>query len=177
MDHYVEHVRSLHAALGIAEDYADVRGLSLQLEAETLVPLGVDVLGRDQFAVAGAAKAWQGMRDTAAQDGITLQLVSAFRSVDYQAGLIRRKLDKGLVLDEILRASAAPGYSEHHTGRAFDLTTPGGEMLEASFEETAAFTWLAQHAGQFGFSLSFPRDNPQGFIYEPWHWCYRADAK
>ncbi|MBV8659786.1 MAG: M15 family metallopeptidase [Burkholderiales bacterium] len=171
MDRYLDHVRTWHAALGIAEDYAEVRGLSLQLEAESLVPLGVDVLGRDQFAVASTADAWRQMRDAAAQDGVTLQLVSAFRSVDYQAGLIRRKLDKGLVLDEILRASAAPGYSEHHTGRALDLTTPGGEMLEDSFENTPAFAWLQQHADQYGFSLSFPRDNPQGFIYEPWHWC------
>ena len=176
MDRYVHHIGELHAQLGIPGDYAVTRGLVLQREAESLVPLGIDVLGRDQFAMADAAQAWRALQAAAAGEGIALQLVSAFRSVDYQAGLIRRKLDKGQPLDEILRASAAPGYSEHHTGRAFDMTTPGSELLEASFETTPAFGWLLQHAGRFGFSLSFPRDNPQGFIYEPWHWCYRADA-
>ena len=59
-------------------------------------------------------------------------------------------------------------------GRALDLTTPGSPVLEVAFEQTAAFAWLQSRAGEFGFDLSYPPGNPDGFQYEPWHWCYRV---
>ncbi len=112
------------------------------------------------------------MRDTAAETGIELQIVSAFRSVEYQLGILRRKLDRGQTIAEILRVSAAPGYSEHHTGRALDITTPGFAALEEQFEHSAAFAWLSTNAQAHGFRLSFPRGNRHGIVYEPWHWCW-----
>jgi D-alanyl-D-alanine carboxypeptidase len=48
----------------------------------------------------------------------------------------------------------------------------GVRSLELEFERTEAFRWLSQNAGRFGFSLSFPRDNRYGYMYEPWHWCF-----
>ena len=117
------------------------------------------------------------MSEAAARDGVELQVVSAYRSVDYQAGIIRRKLENGQGIDEILRVSAAPGFSEHHTGRALDLTTPGCAVLEEDFEHSAAFTWLAAHAGEFGFTLSFPRGNPHRVAFEPWHWAWGKPSK
>lgn len=167
-------LRQIHAELGIAPDYANRRGLVLCPQASQLTPLGLDVLSRDQFAAPAAAIAWASMRDAAALQGIALQLVSAFRSIDYQAALIRRKLQQGQSIDDILQVSAAPGYSEHHTGLAFDLTTPGSELLEISFADTSAFAWLMQNAADFGFYLSYPQGNPYGIAYEPWHWAFRA---
>ena len=114
------------------------------------------------------------MRDAAANDRIALQVVSAFRSAEYQLGIIQRKLERGQSIDEILRVSAAPGYSEHHSGRVVDLTTPGYAALEEEFENSPAFGWLHEHAPRFGFTLSYPRDNPHGIAYEPWHWCWHA---
>jgi D-alanyl-D-alanine carboxypeptidase len=133
----------------------------------------LDALGRDQFAQAEAARAWTAMREAASNDGIELQIVSVFRSVDYQAALIRRKLEQGQSIDDILRVSAAPGFSEHHTGRAFDISTPGDKVLEESFEATPAYAWLSAQAARFGFTLSYPRNNAQGFNHEPWHWLYQ----
>jgi D-alanyl-D-alanine carboxypeptidase len=176
MESYLQRLAALHAELGIPADYAATRGLTPCLEANTLVPLGIDALERDQFADAEAAAAWAQMRDTAQADGVGLQFVSVFRSVDYQASIIRRKLSKGQSMSAILAVSAAPGYSEHHTGRAFDITAAGVPPLETVFEETTTYTWLTQHAAEFGFYLSYPRDNPQGFIYEPWHWLYQPTA-
>ena len=75
----------------------------------------------------------------------------------------------------ILAVNAAPGYSEHHSGRALDIGTPGYAHLEIEFERSPAFAWLARHAANFGFHMSFPRDNAYGVQYEPWHWCYRAE--
>ena len=71
--------------------------------------------------------------------------------------------------------SAAPGYSEHHSGRAVDLTTPGSPVLEEAFEESDAFAWLRRRAPEFGFRMSYPRDNPHRVAYEPWHWAWWGD--
>jgi D-alanyl-D-alanine carboxypeptidase len=76
-------------------------------------------------------------------------------------------------LDDILAVNTAPGFSEHHSGRALDLSTPGEAAAEESFESTSAFAWLCAHAARFGFVLSYPRDNPHGIVYEPWHWCLK----
>jgi hypothetical protein len=42
--------------------------------------------------------------------------VSAFRSVERQAEIVRRKLAAGGRIEEILTVCAPPGFSEHHTG-------------------------------------------------------------
>src|SRR5260221_13503377 len=96
------------------------------------------------------------MSAAALGDGIILRIVSAFRSVDRQAEIVRAKLARGLPLDDILCVSAPPGYSEHHSGCALDLTTDGVAPLEPEFEKTAAFQWLSKNAGKFGFILSYP---------------------
>ncbi|MBT8048647.1 MAG: D-alanyl-D-alanine carboxypeptidase family protein [Gammaproteobacteria bacterium] len=144
------------------------------MEASRLVSIGPDVFQREQFLAPGAAKAWRSMADSAVSDKVELQVVSAFRSFDYQEGIIRRKLEKGQAIGDILQVSAAPGYSEHHTGRAVDITTPGFAVLEEEFETSDAFAWLTAHAKQFGFRMSFPRGNPHGVAYEPWHWAWRG---
>ena len=115
------------------------------------------------------------MRAAALADGIVLELVSAFRSIERQAELIRRKLDNGRTLDDILSVLAIPGTSEHHTGCAIDVTTPGCPPAEEQFEDSAAFAWLNTHAARYGYTLSFPRNNPEGYLYEPWHWCFERD--
>ncbi|PHV11624.1 hypothetical protein CSQ89_09825 [Chitinimonas sp. BJB300] len=176
MSDYIARITSLHAALGIPTDHTQLKALPPCQEATLLVPLGLDAFGRDQFAEPATADAWRTMQAAALAEGVVLQLASAFRSVDYQVGLIQRKLAQGQTIDAILQVSAAPGHSEHHTGRALDITTPNSEALEESFENTAAFTWLVQHAQQFGFQLSYPRNNPTGIVYEPWHWCYTPTA-
>jgi len=89
----------------------------------------------------------------------------------YQASLIRRKLEAGQSVSEILNVNAAPGYSEHHTGRAIDIAVPDAEPLTEEFESSKAFAWLEKNAASFGFSMSYPRENRQGFVYEPWHWA------
>ena len=160
------------AELGIPADYAARRQLELCEEAAELVSIGADVLGREQKLTPQAAQAWREMCTAAERDGIQLLVVSAFRSFDYQRALIRRKLDNGRSIADILRINTAPGYSEHHTGRALDITTPDCPPLERGFESTRAFTWLTRHAAHHGFRLSYPRDNPHGISYEPWHWAY-----
>jgi D-alanyl-D-alanine carboxypeptidase len=163
-------------ALGVPADYGPSRNLRLVREPTRLVCIGRDIHQRLQWLAPPAARAFERLRRAAADDGIDLQVVSAFRSADYQLGIIRRKLERGQAMAEILAVSAAPGYSEHHSGRALDLTCPGFPALEEAFEDSAAFAWLGEHAGRFRFRLSYPRGNPHRIAYEPWHWCWHAGA-
>lgn len=118
------------------------------------------------------------MRDAAAADGVELLLISAFRSVEFQAALIRAKLARGMTISEVLKVNAPPGYSEHHTGCAIDIGARDMAPLDEAFESTPAFVWLHARAQDFGFVLSYPRENVEGYGYEPWHWCWqRANPK
>jgi zinc D-Ala-D-Ala carboxypeptidase len=170
---YARLVAKVAEELGIPGNYGQVHRLQLQSEAGNLHSIGLDVFGREQRMAPRAAAAWQHMRHAALEKGVELQAVSAWRSVDYQRGLVQRKLAKGLAIDAILQVSAAPGYSQHHTGRAIDVTSPGCTALSEEFARSPAFTWLQRHAPGFGFELSFPRRNRHKLAYEPWHWCYR----
>jgi len=169
---YLKRIAALHDSLGIPGNYGATRLIPVQMEASGLVSIGPDIYQREQRLVPGAATAWHTMREAASTEGVELQVVSAYRSVVYQEGILRRKLEKGQAIEEILQVSAAPGYSEHHTGRAIDITTPGYPVLEEEFEGSEAFQWLTESAGGFGFQMSFPRGNPHSVAYEPWHWAW-----
>ena len=78
----------------------------------------------------------------AAKARIQLLIVSGFRGMEYQARLIRKKINAGPADSEILQVNAAPGFSEHHTGKAVDIATPGSRPLTEDFENTEAFQWL-----------------------------------
>lgn len=171
MNQFEEKIQGIHKELNIPADYAQSRGLSMQTETQDLVYVGNDIYGRAQVLERQTADRLKAMLQTATRDGIVLLLVSGYRSVEYQANLIKGKLDVGLSISGVLAEIAAPGYSEHHTGRAMDFASDECDTLTERFETTQAFSWLAQNAKAFDFSLSFPRGNPYGFIYEPWHWA------
>lgn len=163
-------VAQILALLGIPGTFRVVRPLDLCEEAPELVSVGLDIHGREQRLAPHAAACWQAMQSAARGEGVELFLVSGFRSVDYQRGIWERKLARGQSIEEILTVSAPPGYSQHHSGLAVDITTPGVPDLTEEFESTPAFRWLLARAGAFGFTLSYPRNNRYGISYEPWHW-------
>lgn len=169
-DNYEERIATILRELGISKDFGKRKPFP---EATELVSVEIDIYGREQRLALDAVSAWQTMKMQAGRDGITLQIVSAFRSVAYQRQIIERKLAAGLTTEQILRVSAAPGFSEHHTGRAVDITTPGCKPLTEEFERTTAFVWLTHYANDFGFSMTYPRDNKFGVVYEPWHWTFQ----
>ncbi len=167
-------LRKLHSELGIPASYGEGGGPPAYPEASELIEVGPNLVGRMQRLTPTTGRRWHAMVQAAAEDGITLLLVSGFRSIDYQARLIRKKISAGQSIDEILAVNAAPGYSEHHTGRAVDIATPGSRPLTEEFETSDAFRWLESEAQRFGFSMTYLRDDPWGFIYEPWHWSVKT---
>jgi D-alanyl-D-alanine carboxypeptidase len=165
----------LRRQFGIPADYGIRRQLPPQREATRVVSVGrAPDDDKPVRLTPPAAAAWKKLKQAAEDDGINLMPLSGFRSVARQGQIIRRKLAAGQQIRDILRLVAAPGYSEHHTGRAIDIGTPGETDLEESFARTAAFRWLWKNAGRFGFHLSYPKGNRHGIAYEPWHWCWRA---
>ena len=171
---YTELLQKLHASLGIPKEYLEQCNQSLCFQPNELVETEPDYYGRPQRLTKKTFNAWSKMKESAANDNVVFFLVSAFRDPQYQHDLIARKIEKGILLQEILRVNAAPGFSEHHTGRAIDIGTQDCEVLEEVFEKTAAFKWLQENAENFGFSMSYPRDNTACFAYEPWHWCFKS---
>ena len=129
-----------------------------------------------------ACDAFLEMQKAAAADGVTVWMQSGYRSVKYQTSLYERKtkyyLDKGYDNATAKEKAAAvvnpPGYSEHNCGLAADLNSPEHTSLDEGFEKTAAFRWLCEHAGDYGFILRYPKDaeDKTEIIYEPWHWRY-----
>lgn len=140
-----------------------------------LVPVSAD--GQIKLRRA-AAERFQAMAAAAQASGIVLVPLSGFRSQQDQDYLFFEvKEQQAQRTSERALVSAPPGYSEHHTGYAIDIgdASQPHTHLKVAFEQTPAFQWLEANAARFSFELSFPRGNPQGVSYEPWHWRFVGD--
>ncbi len=117
------------------------------------------------------------MQFMAAQRGVSLQLLSGFRSIDLQRDIFyENKSIRNQTAVERSMVSAPPGYSEHSTGYAIDVGDGNypDTHFEIEFEQTPAFKWMKRFASKYHFVLSFPPKNKQGVTYEPWHWRFEG---
>jgi len=165
---------AIHEALGIGQAHLATNRLLIhpQPPLHDLQVVDIDFEGKPFVLQSSAANAWREMKAAALADDIELMPFSGFRSYLHQKSLIERHLKNGRTLENILAHIAIPGFSEHHSGRAIDIHAAGKPVLDEAFEESEAFGWLAKNASRFGFRLSYPRANPLGIIYEPWHWFF-----
>ena len=117
------------------------------------------------------------MQFMAAQKGVSLQLLSGYRSIDLQRDIFyENKSIRNQTAVERSMVSAPPGYSEHSTGYAIDVGDGNypDTHFEVEFEQTPAFKWMKRFAPKYHFVLSFPPNNKQGVTYEPWHWRFEG---
>ena len=129
-----------------------------------------------------ACNAFLELQKAAAAENVTVWMQSGSRSVSYQTSLYEKKTNyytqQGYDDAKAKEMAAAvvnpPGYSEHNCGLAADLNSPEHTGLDEGFENTAAFRWLCQHAGEYGFILRYPKgaEEKTEITYEPWHWRY-----
>ncbi|MCR5067294.1 MAG: M15 family metallopeptidase [Erysipelotrichaceae bacterium] len=112
--------------------------------------------------------AFNEMKAAAAGDGITLSIVSGYRSYSYQVDLYNRYV-RNEGKEKADGHSARPGHSEHQAGLAMDINS-----LSQSFDQTPEFAWLQANAYKYGFIMRYPKDTTDltGYIYEPWHYRY-----
>ena len=122
-----------------------------------------------------AYKSYLSMDAAAKADGVDLVVISGFRTIAEQQELFFEiSKQRNQTPAQRAKVSAPPGHSEHHTGYALDIGDSGMQSthLSPNFEKTAAFQWLQNNAAKYGFEMSFPANNPQGVMYEPWHWRF-----
>ena len=117
-----------------------------------------------------ACNAFLELQKAAAAESVTVWMQSGYRSVSYQTSLYEKKTNYYMAAAIV----NPPGYSEHNCGLAADLNSPEHTGLDEGFENTAAFRWLCQHAGEYGFILRYPKgaEEKTEITYEPWHWRY-----
>jgi murein DD-endopeptidase MepM/ murein hydrolase activator NlpD len=76
--------------------------------------------------------------------------------------------------------SAPPGFSEHSTGLAIDISDTSrssSDNLDPNSYPTDLTSWLEANAPKFGFKLSYPKGSTTGAGYEPWHWRFEGNSQ
>ncbi|MBI3321993.1 MAG: M15 family metallopeptidase [Candidatus Omnitrophica bacterium] len=184
---FVDAVRALRAeTLGATSHYFG------EIDPPDLAPVG-----RQQVLKGGVATAldpqhlprnvlasYQRMMEAMeAAIGKRLLVESGYRSPAYQLYLFLFYLPKhDYSITETNRFVALPGHSEHGypPRQAIDFINHDGINGEDHPEECEAlpeYRWLQQHAAEFGFTLSYPRDNPYHTAFEPWHWHWHYESR
>ena len=127
--------------------------------------------GDDQMMREEAYNEFKSLFNAAKEADIKIIINSSYRSYADQEETYNEYLNRyGLETTEAL--AAHPGNSEHQTGLAIDVTTPGYNTK--TFDESEAFTWLTNNAYKYGYILRYPKDKEYltGFDYESWHYRY-----
>ncbi len=121
---------------------------------------------------AEAANQMLAMMNAAAAAGVGFSLSSAYRSYSDQVTTYNNWVAVNGSQAAADTVSARPGYSEHQTGLAADLKV-GSCALEC-FKGTAQYTWLTEHAAEYGFIQRYPDGltSITGYSPEAWHWRY-----
>lgn len=124
-----------------------------------------------------AVESLNNMLRAAKADGVKIQVISAYRSLEKQTTLYNNKVSSYKsqgYSDADAKAAAAkvvaiPGTSDHNLGLAVDL-----DSVETTYENTPQFKWLKEHCVEYGFVLRYPKDKSEitGIIYEPWHYRF-----
>ncbi len=120
-----------------------------------------------------AAHALERMAAGAREDGVTITLLSGYRSYQTQVAVFNQQVATyGRAVAE--KQSARPGYSEHQTGFSGDLGGAGGCPITSCFAGTQAGKWLKKYAYRYGFIMRYPDGYTKitGYAYEPWHYRY-----
>lgn len=115
------------------------------------------------------------MKMCALKDGAKLNIISGFRSYDYQEKIYKIYI-KEFGEKKTNTFSAKPGHSEHQTGLAIDICEDSDQFIGSKED-----IWLQQNAHKFGFIIRYPKgkEHITGYKYEPWHLRYvgRKHAK
>lgn len=136
---------------------------------------------KDQFLPKRVYLAYQKMNKALKSEiGKKLLIASGYRSAAYQTVLFLHCLKwHKFNFSRTEKGVAFPGYSEHGDTKqtAIDFAVVGGvvsDMETPDFEKTREYKWLMQNANKYGFYLSYPENNKDGIMFEPWHWRFNG---
>jgi LAS superfamily LD-carboxypeptidase LdcB len=105
------------------------------------------------------------MQKAARRDGVSLRIISGFRSYASQKSVYASKIRQyGFATAE--KRSARPGHSEHQTGLAIDVNS-----ISQAWGRSKEGRWVAKNAHKYGFIVRYPEGKTRvtGYAYEPWH--------
>ena len=136
-----------------------------------LVKLDTSYSNDNKYLRKEAKDAFEQLVKQAKKKKLSIKIVSAYRSYNYQETLFKNYI-KEYSKKYALNCSAKAGHSEHQTGLAIDVM--GSNKDYNLFEETEEFKWMKDNAYKYGFILRYPKgkENITGFKYEPWHYRY-----
>ena len=116
-------------------------------------------------------------KDLLDNDSLQLELISSYRSIATQESLFQRRLAE-FGEEYANKYVAIPGYSEHHTGFAIDVSFFVDDEVIRGTENLLSVDHLFQivhkKLPQYGFILRYPKgkENITKIGYEPWHFRY-----
>lgn len=128
------------------------------------------------------ANAVRKMLADAEEEGLKIQVCSAYRSVKRQGQVfgdsMKERVKSGMgyweAYEETALNVALPGTSEHALGLALDLISEDYTELDEGQRNTQEAKWLEKNCWKYGFILRYPpeKTNLTGITYEPWHFRY-----
>lgn len=113
------------------------------------------------------------LREGAAANGTPISIIAGYRSYAQQADLFARRVDE-MGSSEAGSRVARPGHSEHQLGTTLDVTDEGATDVDQSWGASPAGQWIASHAHEYGFIISYPAgaESRTCYDFEPWHLRY-----
>ena len=86
----------------------------------------------------------------------------------------QRLYERSLKLHGREDSAAKPGYSESHTGYAFNFSLYTDDDTVMDFTGEGDGAWLLRNCYRYGFILRYPEDKTAvtGYTYQPWHFRY-----
>ncbi len=160
-------------------------------ESVELMPVPLKYASREGIYMHKEAyDSFKKMHKAAEKEGISLLILSGFRSFNHQKRIWENKwhgnqvLHGGIVATdiedpnkralEIMRFSAMPGTSRHHWGTDIDLNSLNNSYFEDGYGKKV-YKWLLANAGNFGFCQPYTKvgnNRETGYEEEKWHWSY-----
>ncbi len=116
------------------------------------------------------------MFNAAATAGVQLNMTSSYRSYANQVVTYNNWVRVNGSTAAADTVSARPGYSEHQTGFAIDMSA-GNCSLEC-FLSSPQYTWMQEHGAEYGFIQRYPvgYESITGYNSEAWHYRYVGKA-
>ncbi len=117
-------------------------------------------------------KKFKQMRDDIEEEmNVHLMVNSSYRSYEDQEEIYNEF--KKVSLKYADSYAARPGYSEHQTGLAIDITSLEHPTAN-EFKESEEYKWLKENCHKYGFVLRYPegKEHITGYSTESWHFRY-----
>jgi hypothetical protein len=170
-------------------DYISKKAESLGYELHPFTKETLLVLENTYRTQPEVRSAYRAMQQAMSRDGIALHFVSGYRDYLHQQELFLDRLGLESVtesdilsgvhdelLNEVLKRTAPPGYSKHHTGFTVDFACDD-KYLVYEFQTTACYQWMSENNFEriksFGFIPSYPEGlDIQGPQPEAWEYIW-----